>query len=115
MGKSPKEFIQAMRTALEGGDFKTAQQLAFQGVEHYPDHEELKKFAYLLAPAMVILGNPSPEERSMYRAWLRSNHLKYRGRWVALSKGQLIADARNSDELKEQVGDTKGLVMISIG
>lgn len=35
--------------------------------------------------------------------------------WVALSNGQLIADARNSDELKEQVGDTKGLVMISIG
>lgn len=103
-----------MRTALQDGDLKTAHQLAFQAVEHYPDHEEIKKFAYLLAPPMVILGNPSPEERIMYRAWLRSNHLKYRGRWVALSNGQLIADARNSDELKDQVGDTKGLVMISI-
>ncbi len=114
MGKSPQAFVQAVRTALQDGDFKTAQQLAFQAVEHYPDHEELKDFTYLLAPPMVILGNPSPEERSMYRAWLRSNHLKYRGRWIALSNGQLIADARNSDELKKWVGETKGLVMISI-
>ena len=115
MNHSPKDFIQAIKNALEVGEYPKAQQLAFEAVEHYPEHEEVLKYAYVLAPAMIIEGNPTPEDRNLYRGWLKHNHFKYRQRWVALRKGQFMSDASRSDELKERVGDTKGVVMISIG
>lgn len=64
---------------------------------------------------MIIQGNPSPEDRNLYEEWLKNNHFKYRNRWSARRKGQLLADAGRSNELKKRVGDTEGVVMISIG
>lgn len=115
--KKYTDFIQEIRTALQDGDIKTAQQLSLTAATHYPENREIKKLVYLVAPPMVVLGNPSPEQRRAYRAWLQENHLKYRGQWVALSENKLIAHAGSSDELKEQVGDRNrnDVVMISIG
>ncbi len=54
MYNSPEDFIQAIKNDGEQGDFLTAQKLAFQAVEHYPEDEEVLKYAYILAPAMII-------------------------------------------------------------
>ena len=113
---SPDDFIQAIQAALgDRADFKTAQQLSFQAVEHYPDHEEILTCAYLLAPPMVIKGNPVAEDRPFYQDWLRKNHFKYRHRWVALYQGELVAEAPKQAELAELVQGKDNLVMISIG
>ncbi len=111
----PENFIKMIREALEEGDYQKARQLAFQAVEKYPEEEQVLKYAYLLAPPMVILGNPPPEDRHLYREWLKTNHFKYRKRWVALWKGQFLAEAEGSDDLKEQVGKSENIVMVSIG
>jgi hypothetical protein len=54
MYNSPEDFIQAIKNDGEQGDFLTAQKLAFKSVEHYPEDEEVLKYAYILAPAMII-------------------------------------------------------------
>ena len=113
--KSPEEFISAIDTALVIGDFNLARQLAFQAVEHYPEREKIKKYAYILAPPMVIVGKPSPETRKMDREWLRENHFKYRNRWVALHQGKLIAEAPERTELAYLVREKEDVVIISIG
>lgn len=42
---SPEDLILAMRTALERGEYGTAQQLSLQAVKHYPKHEELTSWS----------------------------------------------------------------------
>ena len=113
--KMPEDFIKGIKDAFENGHHLTARQLAFEGVEHYPEHELLLKYAYILAPAMIIEGNPSPEDRKLYREWLKHNHFKYRNRWVAIRKGEFVGDALREEELKEQLGDLDKVIMISIG
>ena len=110
----PEDFIHDIRAALEREDTKTAQQLAHAAVEHYPDDEELKKYAYVLAPPMITFGNPPNSDRRMNREWLMTNFVKYRGRWVALRGGQLLADSSSLKELKDCLGDTEGVLITAI-
>jgi len=115
MHNSPEDFIRAMRSALERGDYGTAQQLSTQAVEHYPDHKELLKYAYVLAPPKVTVDKRPPDrDTEVNQDWVRENRTQYRGRWVALRNGQLLASARKIDELVDQLSDTKGVFLTGI-
>lgn len=114
MTTSAQHFIKDIQHALQEGNSQNAQALALQAAEFYPEDRELKKLAYLLAPPIIILGNPSPENRKMYRNWLQENYAKHRGRWIALSQGKLLAEADTSEDLKKQVSDSKDIVMVSL-
>lgn len=112
---SPADFIHAMRTALERGDYQTAQQLSSQAVERYPDDEELLKYAYVLAPPNVKVDKRPPHrDTEVNQDWIRNNRTQYRGRWVALSNGQLLASATSGDELVAQLSDPKGVFITAI-
>lgn len=112
---SPEDLIRAMRTALERADYETAQQLSLQAVEHYPEHEELLKYAYVLAPPNVRVDKRSSHRHTeVNQDWVRNNRTQYRGLWVALRNGQLLASARSGDELIAQLSDTKGVFLTAI-
>ncbi|HLO48065.1 MAG TPA: hypothetical protein VK211_06545 [Kamptonema sp.] len=105
---SPEEYIEAMRTILNSGDFAGAQQLSFKAVEHYPDHAEIKKIARILAPSLVrVIKEPTDPKIWLNQEWIKQNRMQYRGNWVALKDGKLLAIGKNVDELAEQVGDIK--------
>ena len=105
---SPEEYIEAMRTILNSGDFAGAQQLSFKAVEHYPDHAEIKKIARILAPSVVrVRKEPRDPNVLVNQNWIKQNRMQYRGNWVALKDGKLLAIGKNVDELVEQVGDIK--------
>lgn len=57
MYNSPEDFIQAIDSAFEQGEYPKAQQLAFQAVEHYPEHEEILK--YLFGSTLISHIKPS--------------------------------------------------------
>lgn len=115
MDNSPEDFIRAMRTALERNDYGTAQQLSIQAVEHYPDHQELLKYAYVLGPPKVTVDKRTPyRDTEVNQDWVRENRTKYRSRWVALRNGQLLASASSVDELVDQLSDTKGVFLTAI-
>ena len=112
MGKTPEGYIQAMEAALKKGDFYTAQALSIEAGKDYPDHAEVQRYAYILAPAKITTSKSDPERRKTIQAdreWMKQNRHKYRNRWVALRSGRLLADAASVDELAERVGDLKGL------
>jgi hypothetical protein len=114
---SPEDFIQAIRTAFEKGDFYKAQLISLEAVKHYPDHEQIKNFAYILAPAKVTVSPSNPEERKNQvanREWMRANRYNYQNRWVAVRNGQLLATGSSIDELVEQLDDTKGVLLTVI-
>ncbi|MCL1470720.1 hypothetical protein [Argonema antarcticum] len=109
---SPKDFITAIKSDFERGGLHIARQLAFRAVELYPEHEQIKYYAHVLAPPKVTVSPSSPERRQSIladREWMDKNRFKYIGRWVALRNGELLADAASLDELAAQVGDLKGI------
>ena len=113
----PEDFISAIKEDFARGGLHIARRLAFRGVEVYPDHEILKKYAHILAPPVVKVVPSSPEERQTIRAdreWMDKNRLKYRGRWVALLSGKLLADGASVDELVAQLGDLKGIFFTKV-
>lgn len=75
----------------------------------YPDHEVIKKLAYLLAPSKITADREPPSiDIRANQDWIKQNRMQYRGCWVALKDGQFLAEGKNIDELVEQVGGIKG-------
>src|SRR6478672_1401696 len=55
-----EDFVRAVQWALLAGAFVAARNLAAEGATHYPDHAELQKMAYILAPPTVTISKQPP-------------------------------------------------------
>jgi hypothetical protein len=110
--QSPADFVSAVHLALAAGAHLTARQLAIQGHRLYPEHPDLDKMAYILAPsqAQVVKRPPHQTPGTPNFDWLREHSAHYRGMWVALREGQLLAAAPTVRELKNKLDLTnKGI------
>jgi hypothetical protein len=115
--RSAAEFTRAIDLALMAGAHLSARNLAEQGAEIHFDSEELEKYARILAPPRVSNRQPSIVIKPNANiTWLRANRDQYKGRWVALKDGVLIADAGSHDALIAQIGQTKrtGILVTNI-
>lgn len=101
--RSPAEFARAIQWALTAGAHLTARSLATAGAAQYPDDAELQKAARILAPPKLLRRLPAEPEKRANHEWLRVNRTAYRGKWVALRNGHLLATANAFRELTEQV------------
>ena len=110
--RSVNEHISAIQLALETGAHSAARRLAIEGARRYPLDAQLQKYARLLAPPEVRLKPAAPERGPKpNRNWLKANAQQYRGKWIALKCGQLLAVADSLEALKGQVGDTRGVLL----
>ena len=109
------DFARAVRLALAAGAHLLARNLAAQGARLHPDHLELQKMARILAPPRVVRADlpPDPSVQANH-AWLRAHADEYRGRWVALRNGQLIAMGYTARELKAQLESTDGILLTRV-
>jgi len=117
--KTPEEYIQAMRTALSTGDLSVAQQLSIQAVKHYPDNEDIKKSADILAPVTVTMSKRNDIDHQSLkksRDWVSKQRRdrNYLNQWVAVRDGRLLATGSSIDNLVEQIGDTNGTLLTVI-
>ncbi|HIK10943.1 MAG TPA: hypothetical protein IGS52_11850 [Oscillatoriaceae cyanobacterium M33_DOE_052] len=105
---TPEDFINAADQELMRQDWKAAWKVATEGLQHFPDHAELQKYAYILAPPKVTSVNRGghPEIRAN-REWLQKHRAEYRGRWVGIKNGDLLAVGNSHDEIIAQVGSVK--------
>jgi hypothetical protein len=115
--RSAEDFAQAVRWALWVGAYLIARDVAMAGAARYPDHAELQKMAYILAPPKVTVSKSGPHpDIEANRKWLKANWDAYRGHWVALKDGQLLGVADSLDALVEQIGEIKntGILVTSL-
>ena len=115
--RSEDEFAQAVRWALWVGAHLIARDVAMAGAARYPDHAELQKMAYILAPPKVTVSKSGPHpDIEANRKWLKANWDAYRGHWVALKDGQLLGVADSLDALVEKIGEIKntGILVTSL-
>lgn len=113
--RSAAEFTRAVRLALAAGAHLFARKVAMRGAEHYPDHEELQKMARVLAPPRVVAADLPPDE-SMRKnhTWLREHADEYRGQWVALRDGDLLAAAPTANGAWERLESKENVLLTRV-
>ncbi len=83
---SPEEYVVAMRAALWDANRPRAIKLALEAIKHFPEHEEVQKFDYVLNPPPAFVVPSTPERRQRFLAddeWIRQHRDEYknRARW----------------------------------
>lgn len=107
--RSAEDYATAVHLALASGAHMKARQLAIGGSEKYPEHEEITKMAKVLAPPLILSTNiPSKPGAGANLVWLKEQGDQYRGQWVALKDGDLLANANNFAEIINIVGNPRG-------
>jgi hypothetical protein len=112
---SAAEFVEAVRLALKVGAHLTALNLVTRGVQRYPQNSSLQKMNRLLGPPRVLKTNlpPIPSLKANTE-WIHTHAVEYRGQWVALQEGRLIASASRVRELKAQAESLEGLLITKV-
>ncbi len=108
--RSPEELRLGIRYALRVGAHLKARQLAEDGGEWYPDHPDLQRAAHILAPPKPISSAPAGPAGQSAQAnirWLKQHGDQYRGQWVALRNGTLLATGASSKELLSKLENPK--------
>ncbi|MCI0393876.1 MAG: hypothetical protein L0332_06085 [Chloroflexi bacterium] len=102
------DFVHAVNLALMAGAYITARNLAQEGHELHPDHAELEKMAYVLAPPQArVVKSENQAGRKANHQWLKEHRSEYRGQWVALRDGELLGAAASPADLEAQVGEIR--------
>jgi Family of unknown function (DUF5678) len=103
---TPESFLEEIRAILNSGTLQGAREVAERGLALYPDHPELRRLHHAFRPYEVRsrpdlrIDDPRPNYE-----WLERNSGQYRGKWVGLDAGELVAAA---DTLKEVLEALEG-------
>jgi hypothetical protein len=114
-GCSTKGFVDAVYLALKAGAHLAARNLATEGAQRYPQSPSLQKMSRLLSPPRVLRTNlPPVPYLGANKEWMQNHAVEYRGRWVALREGKLVASAPTARELKAQVKAFEGILVTRV-
>lgn len=104
--RRPEDFVEAIKLALNVSAPTAAQYLYDEGIKRHPQSPELARYARLFASARSSTRTLPPNSTlKANREWLKSHRSEYRGQWIALRNGQLLATAASLEDLTNQVGD----------
>lgn len=105
---SATDFFNAVHLALEAGAHLAARRLATEGAQRYPHDLALQRMHQLLRAPQVLNANlPPVKSLTANRNWMKANAARYRGQWIALKDGELVASASTPRDLKGRVKDLK--------
>jgi hypothetical protein len=111
-GMQARDFARAIKLALHIGAPTAAQQIYDKGVARYQHDSDLQRYARLFGsvrPATRTLP-PNPTLKAN-REWLKLHRSEYRGQWIGIRNGELLATATSLEELIERVGDTANVLL----
>lgn len=94
----------AIRALVESDRLYAARQLvAVSGSELVRDLAPLHSWRRLLQPARVTRSASRDRDRRSEFMWLKANSSQYRGKWVAVSGGELLAAADTYEEVSSRL------------
>lgn len=114
-GCRPEELLRVIDLALSLELANLAIKLAQRGKRLFPRHKRIQRAAQVLAPPVGREAAMShPKTFGASQVWLREHATEYRGRWVAVHEGELVATARSLQELATEIGEDEDTANILI-
>ncbi|MCK6627859.1 MAG: hypothetical protein L6R45_22115 [Anaerolineae bacterium] len=106
-----EELLRTIDLALSLELSSLAIKLAQQGQHLFPKHERIQQAARVLAPPVGReVSTVYTQNLNASQLWLREHAPEYRGRWVAVREGELVATAESLNELTTIMGEGKDSV-----
>lgn len=105
---SADELDRAIGFAIRAGDLKRGKILTELGLTRFPDHQQIARTALLFHPRPARVAkttrHPSPNWFRDSMQWIQQHVGMYEiGHWLAVSPGELVADAPTRDELEAKL------------
>lgn len=107
------DFVRAIRLALNVSAPTAAKHLFILGQKYHPKSPQLSLYAKLFgeSPRASIRTLPANSTLVANREWLKENRAAYRGQWIALQNGNLIATGSSLDDLKSRVSESSNVLL----
>jgi hypothetical protein len=101
----PEEFFRALGLALRLEMPDLAFELAQLGKQAFPDNQRAQEAAQILTPTTIRTVKRTPiKGLRESNAWIREHADAYRGQWVAVREGHLLASAPTMKALRQIIG-----------
>jgi hypothetical protein len=71
-------------------------------------------YNYLHKPKITVANTLVKSDFVANRQWLQDHRLDYRGKWVALQEGHLLAEAPSAHELIQKIGSTQHVLLTAV-
>ena len=113
----PEFFVEAINMALYVNATRLVHLLAAEGYRLHPDDEMMQRADRVFNPPRVgKTGSPAKKGINAYMRWFGEHAAAYRGKWVAVKAGELVAVADSRDELDAQIAEVEDMsdVVVSI-
>jgi hypothetical protein len=94
-------YLALVRTLLERDEIAAARNVLDTVTLDVLDQPETRRLKRLLAPPRVTVSLARDVDRMREYRWLRDHWQEYRGRWVAVDGGTVLASAGSLKELRE--------------
>jgi hypothetical protein len=113
--RQPNELLKAIELALDLDMTALAISLAQQGGQLFPDNERVQQMARMISPLGIQVDRDTPHHTGIKQSsdWLNTHADQYRGQWVAVREGTLIAAAPTLVELEALIGDNDDHTLVT--
>lgn len=104
---TPESFLEEINRIFNSGTLRGAREVAERGLALYPDHPELRQVHHALRPFEVRVSTFKASDPTPTFEWLKKNAHAYRGKWVGLDKGELVAASEDYEEVHQALQGRK--------
>lgn len=109
---SASGYAARIRALIEGDRVVHARALASEALEANPHDSELLDLRKVLEPPHATPRHVTDADRTLEFEWVVANRDAYRGRWVAIQGGELVADASSFAELQSRIKNVEGVPLV---
>jgi hypothetical protein len=110
--ESASDYAARIRALIEGDRVVQARALVSEALEANPDDSELLGLQKVLEPPRPKPRQVTDADRTLEFGWIVANRDAYRGRWVAIQGGDLVADAPSFAELQSLIKNLEGVPLV---
>jgi hypothetical protein len=109
---SASDYAARVRALIESDRVVQARALVSEALEGNPDDSELLSLQRVLKPPRATTRQVTDVDRTQEFRWIVANCDAYRGRWVAIQGGELVADAPSFAELQSRIKNLEGVPLV---
>ena len=109
---SARDYAARIRALIEGDCVVQARALVLEALEANPEDSELLALQKVLEPPRATPRQVTDADRTQEFGWIVANRDAYRGRWVAIQGGELVADAPSFTELRSRIENLQGVPLV---